>query len=83
MIANRIYLSFDQMRRAAYITPTSLVKAKRRAYQESQSTRHLDDVASGVRLQGVELDREQIDIAAARAGLLGVWRSLWTENQSP
>jgi len=83
MIAGRVYLPFDEMRRAAYVTPTSLVMAKLRAYQESQSTRHLDDIASVVRLQAGELDAEQIDVAAARAGLLGVWRSLWTDNQVP
>lgn len=71
------------MRRAAYVTPTSLVIAKLKAYQESQSTRHLEDIASVVRLQTGELDAEKIDIAAARAGLLGVWRSLWADNQSP
>jgi hypothetical protein len=83
MIADRVYLPFDEMRRAAYVTPTSLVIAKLRAYQESQSTRHLDDIASVVRLQAGELDSEQIDIAAARAGLMGVWRSLLADNQPP
>lgn len=83
MIANRVYLPFDEIRRAAYITPTSLVIAKLRAYQESQSTRHLEDIASVVRLQAEELDAEQIDVAAARAGLMGVWRALWTDNQAP
>jgi hypothetical protein len=83
MIAERTYLPFDEMRRAAYITPTSVVVAKLRAYEDSQSTRHLDDIASIVRLQGDGLDRERLDIAAARLGLLGVWRALWEENQRP
>jgi len=83
MIADRITLPFDEMRRAAYITPTSIVAAKLRAYENSESTRHLDDIASIVRLQGKKLDQAKIDIAAARLGLLGVWRSLWDGNQRP
>ena len=77
MITNRIYLPFDEMRRAAYVTPTALIMAKLKAYQASQSTRHLDDIESIVRLQGAELDAAEIDIVAARSGLLGVWRALW------
>lgn len=60
------------MRRAAYVMPTALIVAKLKAYQESQSTRHLDDIESIVRLQAAELDTAEIDIAAARSGLLGV-----------
>lgn len=82
MITERTYLPFDEMRRAAYITPTAAIMAKLRAYQDSQSTRHLDDIASIIRLQGAELDRERIDVAAARAGALGVWRALWEKNQA-
>lgn len=80
MIASRVYLPFDEMRRAAYLTPTAVIAAKLRAYQESQSTRHLDDIASIIRLQGKKLEREQLDIAAARFGLMGVWRTLWEQN---
>lgn len=83
MIAERTTLPFDEMRRAAYVTPASVVIAKLRAYEDSQSTRHLDDIASIVRLQGDGLDRERLDIAAARLGLLGMWRALWEENQKP
>jgi hypothetical protein len=81
LIAERLYLPFDEMRRAAYLTPTAVVVAKLRAYQNSQSTRHLDDVASIIRLQGTGLDRERLDVVAARSGLLGVWRALWQDNQ--
>ncbi len=80
MIADRTYLPFDEMRRAAYITPTSIVVTKLRAYQDSDSTRHLDDIASIVRQQGKKLDQATIDVVAARLGLLGVWRSLWEGN---
>lgn len=81
MIADRTYLPFDEMRRAAYITPTSVIIAKLTAYQRSQSTRHLEDIASIIRLQGNRLDRERIEIVAARSGLLGAWRAMWEENQ--
>jgi hypothetical protein len=83
MITDRIYLPFDEMRRAAYITPSSIVVAKLRAYENSESTRHLDDIASIVRLQGKKLDQARIDVAASRLGLLGVWRSQWEGNQRP
>lgn len=81
MIANRTYLPFDEARRAAYISPNAAVMSKLRAYADSQSTRHLDDIASIVRLQGKKLDWEQLDIFAAREGLLGVWRALWEGNR--
>lgn len=81
MIVDRIYLPFDEMRRAAYVTQTAVIIAKLRAYENSQSTRHLDDIASIIRLQGNKLDVKQIDIVAARLGLLGVWRALWEQNQ--
>lgn len=81
MIAERIYLPFDEARRAAYITPESVIISKLRAYQDSQSTRHLEDIASIVRIQGTKLDQERIDIASARMGLLGVWRAMWEANQ--
>ncbi len=83
MIANRVYLPFDEIRRAAYITPESVVATKLRAYQDSQSTRHLEDITSIIRVQGNKLDQKQLDIAAARLGLLGVWRAMWEENQPP
>jgi hypothetical protein len=81
MIKERTYLPFDEMRHAAYITPDSVIIAKLRAFADSQSTRHLDDVASIIRIQGNKLDQQQIDVAAARFGLLGIWRNLWKENQ--
>ncbi len=81
MIADRTYLPFDEIRRAAYITPNSIIIAKLQAYQNSQSTRHLDDIASIVRLQGKKLDTAQIDVVAARLGLLGVWRAVWEQNR--
>jgi hypothetical protein len=83
MITERVYLPFDEARRAAYVTPASVIVAKLRAYADSQSTRHLDDVASIIRTQAGRLEQKQIDTVAARLGLLGVWRSLWQTNQPP
>jgi len=81
MISSRIWLPFDEMRRAAYILPTSVIEAKLRAFENSKSTRHLDDIASIVRLQSKKLDRKQIDITAARLGMIDVWREVWEQNQ--
>lgn len=83
MLDDRVYLPFDEMRRAAYLTPESCVVTKLRAYADSASTRHLDDIASIVRLQGKKLDQVRLDVAAARLGLLGVWRALWEANLRP
>lgn len=62
--------------------PTALVGAKLRAYQDSRSTRHLEDIASVIRIQGTELDEAHLDRTAAGLGLLGVWHRLWAENHS-
>lgn len=80
MIANRVYLPFDAARKAAYVTPAGVVLAKLQAYQDSQSTRHLDDIGSIIRLQGKKLAHKEIELIAANLGLLGVWRSLWEQN---
>jgi hypothetical protein len=81
LIAERAYLPFDEMRQAAYVTPTGVVVAKLRAFAESESTRHLEDIASIIRVQGSRLDGERIDVAAARLGLLGRWRTLRADNR--
>lgn len=81
MIAERTYLPFDEIRRAAYVSPTAVVIAKLLAYHESSSTRHLDDIASIVRIQGNRLDKEKLDVASARMGTFGVWRALWEGNR--
>lgn len=83
MIAARQYEAFDEMRQAAYVSTSSLVVAKLRAYENSQSTRHLDDIAGLIRMRGKKLDVAQIEVAAANLGVLGVWRSLWDANQMP
>ena len=80
-INERLYLPYDEKRKVAYIPAEALVISKLQAFAESESTRHLDDVASVVRLQGEKLDGAQIDVAAAQMGLLGLWRALWTDNR--
>ncbi len=81
MVAERVYLPFDEARRAAYITSTAVVVAKLRAYKDSESTRHLDDIASIIRLQGKRLNRGQMEVVAGQLGLLGVWRAMWEQNR--
>jgi hypothetical protein len=83
MMAERQYEAFDEMRQAAYVSATSLVIAKLRAYENSQSTRHLDDIAGLIRIRGHKLDGVRIEVAAANLGVLGVWRSLWDANRQP
>ena len=83
MMAERQYEAFDEMRQAAYVSATSLVIAKLRAYENSQSTRHLDDTAGLIRIRGHKLDGVRIEVAAANLGVLGVWRSLWDANRQP
>lgn len=80
MITERKRLPFDEIRQAAYVTETAVVIAKLQAYKESGSTRHLDDVASVVRLQKQKLERERIEEIAVRLGLFGVWRALWGQG---
>ncbi len=65
------------------ISAEALVITKLQVYAESESTRHLDDIASVIRIQGERLDNAQIDVVAARLGLLGAWRALWTANRPP
>jgi len=81
MIAERVYLPFDEIRRAAYITATSVVAAKLRAWLDSGSTRHLDDIAAVIRVQGRKLDDRRLDHLAAQLGCYGVWRALWEGNR--
>ena len=60
-----------------------MVQAKLAAFADSDSTRHLEDIAAIIRIQGNKLDGAAIDVAAAKLGLLGRWRALWTANQGP
>ena len=64
------------MRQAAYVSATSRVMAKLWAYENSQFTYHLDDIAGLIRIRGNQLAVARIEIAAANLEVLGVWRSL-------
>lgn len=80
MIDERITIPFDEIRRAAYITATSVVAAKLRAFLDSGSTRHLEDIGGIIRVQGSRLDSERLNRLAAQLGCYGVWRELWNKN---
>lgn len=68
--------NFDEFRQAAYMPPESVILTKLQAYQESSSTRHLDDVESILRVSGPELDLAYVHREAARIGVFGTWREL-------
>jgi hypothetical protein len=67
---------FDEFRQAAYMPAESVILTKLHAYQDSQSPRHLDDVAGILRVSGPELDLAYITRETARIGAFGVWREL-------
>lgn len=79
-LEERVTLPFDEARQAAYLSAEDTIASKLKAFAESQSTRHLDDVRSIIRVRGDALDAAAIDAAVARLGVLGVWRSLWEEG---
>jgi hypothetical protein len=68
--------SFDEFRQASYMPPESIILTKLRAYQGSGSTRHLDDIASILRVSGPELDLAYLHREAARMNGLAIWREL-------
>lgn len=80
LITERVYLPFDEVRRAAYVTAEGVIAAKLQAYVESGSTRHLDDIAGIVRVRGNRLDQHRLDQRAAQLGCYGVWRGIWQAN---
>lgn len=80
VLRQRVHLPFGEYRRAAFISTEAAVLTKLRAYADSQSTRHLDDIASIIRVQGSKLNQAHLDVEAAHLGLLGVWRALWETN---
>jgi hypothetical protein len=82
-LRDRVYLPFDELRRAAYVPIQAAIATKLRAYVESESTRHLDDIASILRVQGGRVSAAELDRTAARLGVFGVWRSLWEHNRLP
>lgn len=73
---HRRIMPFDEARQAAYMPPESVILTKLRAYQASDSTRHLEDIESILRVSGPDLDRTYIEREALRMGMLAVWRRL-------
>jgi len=73
--------NFDEFRQAAYMPPESVVLTKLRAYQDSGSTRHLDDIEGILRVSGPELDLTYVDRQAARIGAFGTWRELLEKSR--
>ena len=81
-LEERLHLPFDEARQAAYLSAEDTIASKLKAFSDSQSTRHLEDIRSIIRVRGDKLDAAAIDGAAARLGVLGAWRSLWEEDDS-
>ncbi|HSM58780.1 MAG TPA: nucleotidyl transferase AbiEii/AbiGii toxin family protein [Candidatus Sulfomarinibacteraceae bacterium] len=79
-LEQRVYLPMDEIRDAAYVAVEDAIASKLRAYADSRSTRHLDDIASIIRVQGRTLDAATVDRMAGRLNALGVWRALWEQN---
>jgi hypothetical protein len=71
---------FDEFRQAAYMPPESVILTKLRAYQDSDSSRHLEDIAGILRISGPGLDLNYIAREAARIGAFGTWRELLDRN---
>jgi hypothetical protein len=72
--------NFDEFRQAAYMPPESVILTKLRAYQDSDSSRHLEDIAGILRISGPGLDLNYIAREAARIGAFGTWRELLDRN---
>jgi hypothetical protein len=72
--------NFDEVRQAAYMPPESIILTKLQTYEDSRSTRHLDDVAGILRVSGPELDLAYVHREAARIGVLGTWRELLAKS---
>lgn len=74
-------LEFSPGRQARFMPPEAVILFKLRAYRESNSTRHTEDVAGIVRVSGDTLDAAFLDVQAAQMGEMGLWRSLWEANR--
>jgi hypothetical protein len=66
----------DEVRQASCMPPESVILIKLRAYQDSGSTRHLDDIQSILRISGPELDLAYIHPEAAKMEYYPTWQDL-------
>jgi len=73
---HRRIMPFDEARQAAYMPPESVILTKLRAYQASDSTRHLEDIERILRVSGPGLDRAYIERETLKMGMLALWRRL-------
>ncbi len=73
---HRRIMPFDKARQAAYMPPESVILTKLRAYRASESTRHLEDVESILRVSGPDLDRVYVERQAPKMEMLKTWRRL-------
>jgi hypothetical protein len=79
---HRRMMPFDEIRQAAYMPPESVILTKLRTYQDSGSTRHLEDIEGIIRVTGPDLDCAYIGREALRMEMLEVWRNLLDKNEA-
>lgn len=63
-----------------FISPEDLILSKLNWYQESQSSRHLEDVESILKISGKRLDRKYLKQWAKKLGVLGILNGLIKNN---
>lgn len=80
MLQNRVWLPFDEMRTAAYVSAEAAIVSKLIAYVNSQSSRHLEDIASIIRVQGNNLRRSIIEQQVIQLDVFDLWQTIWAEN---
>jgi hypothetical protein len=73
---HRRIMPFDEARQAAYMPPEAVILTKLRTYRASDSTRHLEDIESILRVSGPGLDRVYIEREALKMDMLKTWRRL-------
>jgi len=59
---------------ADFASPEDVILKKMEFYREGRSDKHIRDIAGILKISGDALDREYIDIWAAKLGLREIWR---------
>jgi hypothetical protein len=57
-----------------FASPEDVILKKMVYYQIGGSDKHLGDIASVLRVQGIHLDRDYIELWSSRMGVLEIWR---------
>lgn len=65
-------------RLVTFASPEDVILKKLEFYRDGGSNKHLRDIAGVLKLQGDRLDRQYIELWAARMGLLAEWRLVTT-----